>query len=62
MKKIFILLCFQRQEETILCRFCVSPSRQVKDREGESRLLVNELKLYRSWSKSDVFQNVVGTV
>lgn len=29
-----------------------SPSRQAKDGEGESR----------SWSKSDVFQNVVGTV
>lgn len=39
-----------------------SPSRQVKDREGESRLLLDELKLYRSWSKPDAFQNVGGTV
>lgn len=39
-----------------------SPSRQVKGREGESCLVIEELKLYCSWSKSAVFQNVVGTV
>lgn len=39
-----------------------SPSREVKDREGESHLLADELKPYHSWSKPDVLQNAGGTV